>query len=67
MPPASASGEAYRYYPITVAGPLFVVQYPVSFKAIDNGPGFAAVCGSRQFIRRARVAAARAEDEVTGH
>jgi hypothetical protein len=58
LPPKPLAGDAYRFYPITVAGPLFTVQTPVTFRAVDAGPGFAQVCASPSVIRAARIAAA---------
>jgi hypothetical protein len=59
VPASLARGEAYRFYPITVAGPLFTVQRRVSFRAIDAGPGFSQVCAKQPVIHAARIAASR--------
>ena len=58
-PAAPVTGAAYRFYPITVVGPLFTVQRRVSFRAIDAGPGFGQVCAKQPVIRAARIAASR--------
>jgi hypothetical protein len=59
VPAALAPGEAYRYYPITVAGPVFTVQHPVSFRVISAGDGISSVCAKRDLIIAARAAATR--------
>jgi hypothetical protein len=58
VPVSFAAGEAYPFYPITVAGPLFRVQRAVSFRAVDAGPGISRVCAKPPVIRAARIAAA---------
>jgi hypothetical protein len=58
VPVSLAPGEAYPLYPITVAGPLFSVQRPVSFRAVDAGAGISRVCAKLPVIRAARLAAA---------
>jgi hypothetical protein len=59
VPASPAPGEAYRFYPVTVAGPLFTVQRRVSFRAVDAGPGYSQVCAKEPVIRAARIAASR--------
>jgi hypothetical protein len=59
VPPTLTPGDAYRYYPITVAGPIFIVQRPVSFRVISAGDGISSVCAKRQLLIAARAAAAR--------
>ena len=59
IPPTLTPGEAYRYYPITVAGPIFTVQRPVSLRVVSAGDGISSVCAKRPLIIAALAAAAR--------
>lgn len=59
VPPSLTPGHAYRFFPIAVAGALFTVQRPVSFRIIDSGPRYSAVCARPPVIAAARAAAAR--------
>jgi hypothetical protein len=59
VPASPTPGQAYRFYPIGVAGPLFTVQRRVSFRAVDAGPGISQVCAKAPVIRAARIAASR--------
>jgi hypothetical protein len=59
IPAPLPPGQAYPFYPITVAGPRFTVQRRVSFEAVDSGPGFSQVCAKAPVIIAARNAASR--------
>jgi hypothetical protein len=59
VPATLTPGQAYRFYPITVAGPVFTVQHPVSFRVVSVGNGMSSVCAERNVLIAARAAAAR--------
>ncbi len=59
IPATLAPGEAYRYYAVTVAGAMFKVQRPVSFRVISVGNAISSVCAKRDFVIAARAAAGR--------
>jgi hypothetical protein len=57
VPPSFNRGDAFRFYPITVAGPTMTAQRPVSFAVVDAGPAFSSVCAEPRLIAAARAAA----------
>jgi hypothetical protein len=57
IPPAGNLGNAFPFYPITVAGPTMTAQRAVSFQIISAGPAFSQVCAKPRLIKAARAAA----------